>query len=209
MRRRLGRGSKVALALVVLVVVLVAFLGGRASTPRAEATAAAGHSDVVPAEGAEAFAIDAVRELNSPQMVDRTYRSAALERLLDRSADGLADRFVPGPAFEQSTGLAADQAAGRTTVAQVVPLAVASTSAGRSQVQVSVWAVTVVGTRRFGQLVASWSTESLTVRHEAAGWRVVGYRSLPGPVPAATQPPTDVTSALAAVSSMKSAVDAR
>jgi hypothetical protein len=209
MRRRLGRGSKVALALVVLVVVLVAFLGGRASTPRAEATAAAGRSDVVPAEGAEAFAVDAVRELNSPQMVDGAYRSAALTRFLDRSAEGLADRFVPGPAFEEATGLAADQSAGRTTVAQVVPLAVASTPAGRGQVRVSVWAVTVVGTRRFGQLVASWSTESLTVRHEAAGWRVIDYRSLPGPVPAATQPPTDVTSALVAVSSMKSVVDAR
>jgi hypothetical protein len=209
MRRRLGRGSKVALALAVPVVVLVAFLGGRASTPRAEATAAAGRSDVVPAEGAEAFAVGAVRELNSPQMVDSAYRSAALTRFLDRSAEGLADRFVPGPAFEEATGLAADQSAGRTTVAQVVPLAVSSTAAGRGQVRVSVWAVTVVGTRRFGQLVASWSTESLTVRHEAVGWRVVDYRSLPGPVPAATQPPTDVTSALVAVSSMKSVVDAR
>ena len=209
MRQRLGRGAKVALALAALVVVLVAFFGGRASTPRVEAPAAAGHSDVVPAEGAEAFAVDAVRELNSPLMVDNAHRGAVLTRFLDRPVGHLADRFVPGPAFEEATGLAADQSAGRTDVAQVVPVAVASTPSGRSQVQVSVWAVTVVGTRRFGQLVASWSTESVTVRHEAAGWRVVGYRSLPGPVPASTQPPTDVTAALVAVSSMKSVVDAR
>jgi hypothetical protein len=203
-------GRRMVVAVAALAVVIAAFVSGRASS---SGTAAAGpvatREISIPAADAPAFAVKAVRELNSPRMVDRAYRTATLSRFLDPTANRLANRFVPGPGFEAATGLAADRSAGRATVAQVVPVAVASTSQGPNDARVSVWAVSLVGTRRLGQLVASWSTETLTLRRANGGWRVVGYRSSPGPVPAATQPPTDVLSALRAVSAMRNAVDAR
>ena len=203
------RLARLALALVGLVAVLVAFFAGRVSAPRSQA--AVRHAPpqwARPATDAKAFAVEAVRELNSPAMVEVSYRRSTLARYLDPSASGLAERFVPGPAFEQATGLAADERAGHAAVAEVVPLALSATPASDGNVDVSVWAVSVVGTRRFGQLVASWSTESLTVRRETTGWRVVAYRSISGPVPAATQPPTDVLTALSVVSGMRSVDDA-
>jgi hypothetical protein len=207
MSRRVGRSLIMAFA--ALAVVLAAFVGGRASSSQAGAGPVAARAVVVPAAGAQAFAIEAVRDLNSPGMVDSAYRNAMLTRFLDPTANSLAGRFVPGPGFETATGLAVDQAAGRATVAQVVPVAVSSTTEGPNNMRVSVWAVSVVGTRRLGQLVASWSTESLALRREDGGWRIVDYRSSPGPVPAATQPPTDVSSALSAVSEMRNVADAR
>ena len=200
-----GRGWFVAFAL--LVAVLAGFIGGRTSGSR-HRTGPVSPLVGVPAASAPDFAVQAVRQLNSPRMVDRAYRSAALSRYLDPTAGNLADRFVPGPGFEAATGLAADRSAGRPTVAQVVPVAVSVTSEQPSNARVSVWAVTVVGTRQLGQLVASWSTESLSIRRYSSGWRVVDYRSSPGPVPAATQPPTAVMSALSAVSAMRNAADA-
>lgn len=209
MPSRSNRLAKLALAVVGLVAILVAFFAGRVSAPRSQG--AVRHAQpqwATPATDAEAFAVEAVRELNSPAMVDVSYRKRTLARYLDPSANWLAERFVPGLAFEQTTGLAADERAGRATVAEVVPLALSATATRQGNVDVSVWAVSVVGTRRFGQLVASWSTESLTVRREASKWRVVAYRSTPGPVPAATQPPTNVLTALSAVSGMRSVDDA-
>jgi hypothetical protein len=207
MSRRLGRSLIMAFA--ALAVILAAFVGGRASSSATGTIPVAARAVVVPAAGAQAFAVEAVRNLNSPRMVDFAYRNATLTRFLDPTANNLADRFVPGPGFEAATGLAVDQAAGRATVAQVVPVAASSTTEGPNKARVLVWAVTVVGTRRLGQLVASWSTESLALRREDGGWRIVDYRSSPGPVPAATQPPTDVRSALGAISAMRNVADGR
>jgi len=80
---------------------------------------------------------------------------------------------------------------------------VSSTAAPGGAVRVKVWAVAVVGTRRLGQLVAAWSTESLLVQRADGRWVLAGYASLPGPVPAATQPPTDIASALRTLAAMR------
>lgn len=201
------RASGIVVVFAVPAALLAGFAGGRASGSTHATASGSPPVGVVAAATAPDFAIQAVRELNSPRMVDRAYRTAALARYLDPAAGNLADRFVPGPGFEAATGLAADRSTGRPAFAQVVPVAVSVTSQQPGVTRVLVWAVSVVGTQQLGQLVASWSTETLAIRRERTGWRVVAYSSSPGPVPAATQPPTDVMSALRALSAMRAAAD--
>lgn len=203
----MGRARATLLVFAVPAALLAGFAGGRASGSTHATASGSPLVGAVPAATGPNFAVRAVRELNSPRMVDRAYRTAALARYLDPAAGNLADRFVPGPGFEAATGLAADQSTGRPAVAQVVPVAVSVTSQQPGVTRVVVWAVSVVGTQQLGQLVASWSTETLTIRREGNGWRVVSYSSYPGPVPAATQPPTDVMPALRALSAMRAAAD--
>jgi hypothetical protein len=156
-----------------------------------------------PASGAVAFAVHAVRALNSPAMLDPAYRADELTAYLAPSARNLASRFTPAAGFEQVTALTEDRSSGRPTIAAVVPIAVSTTALTASSAHISVWAVSVVGTAKLGQLVESWSTESLVLQRSGGRWLLTQYNSSPGPVPSATQSPTPIGSALVTTKSMQ------
>lgn len=139
-----------------------------------------------------------VRQLNDPRLTDGD-RAALLHAVVAPDAPDLLGTFTPGPGFEQATGLDADAAARRPLVAAVVPVQADVRSQTANAARVAVWAVSVVGTRRLGQLVASWSTETLDLHNADGRWLLVNYRSTPGPVPVSTQPPTPVATVLAAL----------
>jgi hypothetical protein len=136
-------------------------------------------------------------------MLDPAHRADELTAYLAPSAQNLASRFTPGAGFEQVTGLAKDRSWGRPAIAAVVPVAASATSLTASSAHVSVWAVSVVGTAQLGQLVESWSTESLALQRSGGRWLLTQYNSSPGPAPAATQSPTPIGSALVTTKSMQ------
>lgn len=185
-----------AVAAGALLAVMTFVAGHATSSPRPQTTptAAASPHPAAPA----AVAAQLVRRLNDPLLTD-TDRAQLLGSLTAPSAPDLLATFTPGPGFEQATGLAADAAARRPLVASVVPVETNLLVATRSRARVAVWAVTVIGTRRLGQLVGSWSTETVDLRRAGGRWLLAGYRSTPGPVPVSTQPPTPIATVLASL----------
>jgi hypothetical protein len=159
--------------------------------------------------GAVAAASDAVALLGDP----RALRPAGRAQILNVvAADGarprLAERLAVPAAVEEATGLTADLAAGRPVVARVVPVASRLVAYRGGAATVEVWVVAVLGTGRLGVVTGSWSTETLRLVWERGGWRVGGYTSRSGPVPAVTQPPTPFTDAAAATERMRGHTDA-
>ena len=200
MRRRSAAAAAAGLVLAATAAVVVG-LTGHHDSPLQQTTTPL--RAVPSTSGALTFAVEAVRVLNSPAMLDPAHRAAELTAYLAPTAQGLAARFTPEAGFDQVTGLAEDRSSGRPAVAAVVPIGVTTTSMTTSSAHVSVWAVSVVGTTKLGQLVESWSTESLLVQRVNGRWFLTQYSSSPGPVPAATQSPTPIGSALVATKSMQ------
>jgi hypothetical protein len=138
-----------------------------------------------------------VTRLNDPRMTDGAYRAADAADCLAPDAGALVARFVPGPAFEAATHLDADRAHGQRTVARVVALQATVTSRDATRAVVAVWAVSVVGTRQLGHVVAGWSTDTLTLTLTGGRWLLSAYTSAPGPVPVTAQPPDPIATAFA------------
>jgi hypothetical protein len=179
----------------------IGFAVGRSSAPT---PTIAGRAATVPmtaaaAPGPIAVADALVRQLNDPTLsVDA--RDRLLHRVAGTYADALMAAFTPGPGFAQATGLSAD-AANQRFIAAVVPIAGRVVTASTAQARVAVWAVSVVATNRLGQLVESWSTETVDLQRVSGGWLLTGYRSSAGPVPVSTQPPSPLEAALIAFGS--------
>jgi len=202
----LGRARLVVAALGIAAAgALVTGLStGHSSSPTRLATP---RPAIASPDSAIAFAVRAVRVLNSPAMLDPSHRAAEFAAYLALDTAALMNRFTPSVGFEQVTGLASDRSSGRPAIAAVVPVAAAATSLTESTAHVSVWAISVVGTTKLGQLVESWSTETLVLQTDNRGWRVARYTSSPGPVPAATQAPTSIESALLTTQFMQDVSD--
>ena len=190
-----GHRRRLVAAGAALLVAAGGFAAGHAvATPRIGQSADAPVSKPV-ASSPAVVAATLVRQLNDP-----TLNAADLADLLRRveapDATDLLTTFTPGPGFEQATGMTADAAAHRPVIGTVVPVATHVVEADGDRARVAVWAVTLVGTSRLGELVASWSTETLDLRSSGTGWLLQAYASTPGPVPTSTQPPSPVQEAL-------------
>jgi len=169
--------------------------GATGSTPRTSASPAVVAASLRPKTDPASVAADLVVRLNDPRMTDARYRATTINGVLAPNAAGLIARFVPGPAFEAATHLDADRNAGRPTIGQVVALHTTVVSQDATQAVVAVWAVSLVGTAQLGQVVAGWSTDTLTLDRNGARWQLVDYTSTPGPTPQTAQPPDPIATA--------------
>jgi hypothetical protein len=172
-------------------------------------------SDGVPAgyersgRGAVAAATNAVAVLGDPRILESSRRARVLDALSARGASSqLSVRLAVAPAVEDATGLLSDVAAGRPVVAWVVPVASRLVAHTPDTATVQVWTVAVLGTDRLGAVISSWSTETLGLVWERGDWRIRGYDSRSGPVPAATQPPTPLAETLAATEQIRGFIHA-
>jgi len=168
---------------------------------RSSAGRPAGSSDVRTRRGAVDAATRAVALLGEPQALEPSGRARVLTALAaDQARPALAARLAVPPAVEDATGLGADLAADRPVVARAVPVASRLLAYTGDAATVEVWVVAVLGTGRLGVLTSSWSTETLRLVWQRRAWRIAGYASRSGPVPAATQPPTAFSDAIGASS---------
>jgi len=154
--------------------------------------------------GAVAAAANAVATLGDPRALQPAGRARVLNAVAAaNSHPKIRRRLAITPAVEEATGLMADVAAGRPAVAWVVPVASRLVAHSPDAATVEVWVVAVLGTNRLGAVTSSWSTETLRLVWERGDWRISGWASRSGPVPAATQPPTSLAETLAATERMR------
>jgi hypothetical protein len=201
-----GRRSSHLVAAAILIALTSALIG-RASAPDGHA------SDTAPAThahgelSARAAAIRAVALVGDPEVL-RGGRRGDLRALIapGASAAVAARLTVPAP-IERATGLLADMAAGRPVVGYVAPVAAQVVDHSATSVNVDVWTVSVLGTRRLGVAGSFWSTESVRMSWDG-GWKVTDLASRPGPTPAATQAATPLQQILRLAAGMSRYDDA-
>jgi len=154
--------------------------------------------------GAVAAASNAVAVIGDPRSLHAAARAGVLLALAATgAAPELERRLAVTPAVEEVTGLLASLAGDRPVVARVVPAAHRLAVFTGDAATVQVWAVSVLGTDRLGVVGSSWSTETLQLVWERGDWRIRGYASRAGPVPAATQPAAGLAETVTATEAMR------
>jgi hypothetical protein len=160
-------------------------------------------------DGARAAAIRYVAVLGGELMLDPLRRDLALAAVSRdrRPAPDVAARWSTRPNVERATGARDAQQAGLPMIAAVAPVLSKVTAYDGDTATVAVWVTAVLGTERFGSLDQAWVTETVTLLWDG-DWKLAGYDSEAGPVPALHQPATPLTEALLISDGMRGTFDA-
>jgi hypothetical protein len=161
------------------------------------------------ADGARAAAIRYVAVLGGELMLDPLRRDLALAAVSPdrRPAPDVAARWSTRPNVERATGARQAQQDGLPMIAAVAPVLAKVTAYEGDTATVAVWATAVLGTERFGSLDQAWVTETVTLLWDG-DWKLAGYESEAGPVPALHQPFTPLAEALQTTADMRGPFDA-
>jgi hypothetical protein len=161
------------------------------------------------ADGARAAAIRYVAVLGGELMLDPLRRDLAFAAVSPdrRPAPEVVARWSTRPNVERATGARQAQQAGLPMIAAVAPVLSKVTTYEGDTATVAVWATAVLGTERFGSLDQAWVTETVSLLWDG-DWKLAGYDSEAGPVPALHQSPTPLTEALLSTDGMRGTFDA-
>lgn len=202
-RRRLLRPAAIVLAAIV-VVLLVARIGSDSpstavdeepSDPSGPATTT---SDLVDLDthagidgyprspdGAVAAATAYGLALDGPGVFDAAHRADVLNAIAARGArDDLEAAFAEGlELISDQLGLDARALADPEFVWRVVPGGWQLRDFDRTHATVAIWAAVVVMADDRPLIEPGWRTSEVTLAWEHGGWRLVGFRTEPGPNP--------------------------